>query len=106
MSEPNQTIAELLNTWVGGAFTTIIGATLGRIMFHAQEVKKNRRRPFGKELVWELPTAVGVGMLADALTNYLGVASPIGTGIAVGLGYLGPRGIEVLFMRWFDKRPD
>lgn len=103
MSDHNQTIAEVLNAWVGGAFTTIIGATLGRIMYHAQEVKKSRRSVFSKELIWEMPVAVGIGMIADAIGAYFGVIGPVGTGLAVGMGYLGPRGLEVLFTKWFDR---
>lgn len=106
MSDGNQTIADLLNAYVGGAFTTVIAATMGRIMFHAQEVRRAKRKPFGKELFWELPAALGIGMLADGVSGYLGVSGSTATAIAVGLGYLGPRGIEALFQKWFEKKID
>lgn len=106
MSDAPQTITELLNTWVGGAFTTVIAATVGRIMFHAQEVRRAKRKPFGKELIWELPAALGIGMLADGVSSYMGASGSTATAVAVGLGYLGPRGIEALFQKWFEKKID
>jgi len=34
------TLIELLDLWIGGAATTLVGAFAGRLMFHATEVKR------------------------------------------------------------------
>lgn len=42
MPEKYNSLVGLLDAWFGGAFTTLIGAAVGRFMWHAQEVKKWR----------------------------------------------------------------
>lgn len=104
MSEKYNSLVGLLDAWFGGAFTTLIGAFIGRIMWHAQEVKKARRKFIGRELLWELPIAFGMGMMGEGLASWLGLQSTAATGVIVGLAYLGPRGAEVLFMKWFGAK--
>lgn len=99
-----QTVAELLNTWFGGAGTTLIGAALGRAMWHISEARKANRRFLGPELIWELPIAVGMAIIGEGLAAYLALGHPTSTGLVAALAYLGPRGAEVLFMKWFGKK--
>lgn len=104
MPDQQQTLAEFVNYWTGGIGATIGGALLGRIMWHAQEVRKDRRRFFGPELLWELPVAGGMGFIGEGIAGWLSLGQPVSTGIVVGLAYLGPRGAEVLFTKWFDRK--
>lgn len=99
-----QTVADLLNTWFGGAGTALIGAALGRAMFHISEARKAKRKFFGPELIWELPIAIGMALIGEGLAAYLDLSHPTSTGLVAALAYLGPRGAEVLFMKWFGKK--
>ncbi|RYC10190.1 phage holin family protein [Ciceribacter ferrooxidans] len=103
MPEKFSTLTEMLNSWVGGAGTTMIGALIGRLMWHTNEVKKDRRKFFGKELLWELPIAIGMAIIGEGLSRYLGLAQPVSTGLIAALAYLGPRGAEVLLMKWSPR---
>ncbi len=104
MSQKYSFLIELLNAWFGGAATTMIGAMVGRLMWHTNEVRKMRevlrkraalgnadRRRHGLH-------RRGAGVVADARATD-------GNGLAA-LAYLGPRGSEVLFMRWFAAKLD
>lgn len=106
MSDKQQTLDDLLQTWFGGAETTLIGAALGRTMWHISEARKARRRFFGPEIVWELPIAIGMAIIGEGLAAYLSLGHPTSTGLVAALAYLGPRGAEVLFMKWFGKKTD
>ncbi|MQV97201.1 hypothetical protein GHK46_07185 [Sinorhizobium medicae] len=78
----------------------MIGALVGRLMWHTNEVRKMRRKFFGKELLWEMPIAVGMAFIGAALASWLALEQPMATGL-IALAYRGARGSEVLFMRWF-----
>lgn len=104
MSQKYSSLIELLNAWCGGAATTMIGALVGRLMWHTNEVRKMRRKFFGKELLWEMPIAVGMAFIGEALASWLQLEQPMATGLIAALAYLGPRGSEVLFMRWFAAK--
>lgn len=99
-----QTVAELLSVWLGGAGTTLAGAFIGRAMWHISEARKSRRRFIGPELIWELPIAVGMAIIGEGLASYWSLGHPTSTGLVAALAYLGPRGAEVLFVKWFGKR--
>ena len=98
------TIVGVLQNMFGGAATTIIGAMMGRLMWHTSEVKKQNRRFFGKELLWELPVAFGMGVFGEGAADYFQLSDTAGVALIVALAYLGPRGIEVLFTRWFEPK--
>lgn len=98
------TIVEALQNLIGGAATTIVGATAGRLMWHMSEVKRDNRKFLGWELVWELPIAFGMGLLGDGVTSYFDLDDTTGIAVIVGLAYLGPRGVEALLSRWLSGR--
>lgn len=104
MPDKYNSLVGLLDAWFGGAATTLIGALIGRAMWHAQEVRKARRKFIGWELLWELPIAVGMALIGEGLASWLQFGQPVSTGLIAALAYLGPRGAEVLFMRWFGAR--
>ena len=105
MSQNYSSLIELLTAWGGGAATTMIGALVGRLMWHTNEVRKMRRKFFGKELLWEMPIAVGMAFIGAALASWLALEQPMASGL-IALADLGPRGSEVLFMRWFAAKLD
>ena len=95
---------ETINSFFGGALTTLIGAFTGRLMYHSGEVKLGRRRFVGKELLWEIPVAVGMALIGDAAANYMGLTQPVSTGFVATLAYLGPRGAEAVLASWLGKK--
>jgi hypothetical protein len=95
---------ETLHGLLGGTFTTLIGAFTGRLMWHSGEVKLGRRRFFGKELLWEIPVAIGMAIIGEAVSSHLGLTQPVSTGVVATLAYLGPRGAEALLTAWFCRR--
>lgn len=102
MSE--QGFLETLNSLFGGTLTTLIGAFTGRLMYHSGEVKLGKRHFFGKELLWEIPVAIGMAIIGEAIASYLGLTQPVSTGLVATLAYLGPRGAETLLAAWLGKK--
>lgn len=99
-----ESFIELINNVFGGAITTLIGAFTGRLMYHSGEVKLGKRRFFGKELLWEIPVAVGMALIGDAAANYMALTQPVSTGFVATLAYLGPRGAEAVLASWLGKK--
>ncbi len=95
---------ETINSFFGGALTTLIGAFTGRLMYHSGEVKLGKRRFFGKELLWEIPVAIGMAIIGEAVATYLGLTQPVSTGLVATLAYLGPRGAEAVICAWLGRR--
>lgn len=106
MAGEPETIVTVLDGWFGGAATTIVGALLGRAMYHAGQARKGKRRLFGRELLWELPVAIGMAIIGEAIAQYFHLEHPVSTGIVATLAYFGPKGTEALFLKWFAKNVD
>lgn len=100
----NNGLIELINSLFGGTVTTLFGALTGRLMWHAGEVRQGKRKFFGKEIVWEIPVAVGMAMVGEAVASYFGFGQPVSTGIVAVLAYLGPRGAEAFLLNWFSTK--
>lgn len=100
--DPNeqQGLVSAMENLLGGTATTLIGAAMGRLMYHAGEVKAKRRRFFGREILWEVPIAVGMAIIGEGVASYFGLGQPVRTAI---LAYLGPRGSEVFIERIIRK---
>ncbi|AGG72222.1 Hypothetical protein SM2011_b20916 (plasmid) [Sinorhizobium meliloti 2011] len=45
-----------------------------------------------------------MAFIGEALASWLALEQPMATGLIAALAYLGPRGSEVLFIRWFAAR--
>lgn len=73
-------------------------------MWHTSEVRKQNRKFFGKELLWELPIAFGMGLFGEGVAEYFEVSDTAGVALIVALSYLGPRGAEVIFSKWLGPR--
>jgi hypothetical protein len=91
---------DVLRGLMGGAGVTLIAASVGRLMFHSAEVKKKRRKFFGPELFWELPTALGMGFIGEGLSSYYNLDELATVAVIVTLSYLGPRGVEAIYQRF------
>ena len=102
MTEPG--FLETLHGLFGGAVTTLIGAFTGRLMYHSGEVKLGKRRFFGKELLWEIPVAIGMAIIGEGIARYFELGQPVSTGLVAMLAYLGPRGAEALLTAWLCRK--
>lgn len=89
----------------GAAGATLTAAGIGRLIYHGGEVRAGRRPLFGLHLIWEVPTAVGMAFVGEALGSYLGLSSTVTTGIVATLSYLGPRGARDVIDRVFGTKP-
>jgi hypothetical protein len=96
-------LIEAMQAVMGGAVTTLISAGAGRLMFHSAEVRARRRKFLGPELVWEVPIAVGMAIIGEAVSGYFGLSPAVRTGVVAVLAYMGPRGAQALLMRFFKQ---
>ena len=89
------------------AITGIAGlvpaALLARLLWHWRLVQLGHRRFWSRELFWEVPTAVLMGLMAGGLVSYFELGAPEGFAIAGVCGWLGPRGMEVLLIRLVER---
>lgn len=99
MSDANTGLIGALQAMFGGAATTLIAASLGRLVYHGHEVRQGRRPLFGRHLVWEVPTAVAMALVAESVSQYAGLGPQVTTGVVAVLAYLGPRGARELVER-------
>nr|WP_192937167.1 hypothetical protein [Sinorhizobium meliloti] len=96
---------ELLNACFGGAATTMIyDRRDGRPADVAHE-RSLEDAPGSSSERSCYPIAVGMAFIGAALASLLALEQPMATGL-IALAYLGPRGSEVLFMRWFAAKLD
>lgn len=104
MPEKYSSFYELINAWIGGAFTTLLAAMAGRAMWHSREARKGHRKFIGPELLWEFPFVLGMVLVGEGLASYLAIGQPASTGLIAALAYLGPRGLEVWLSRWWARK--
>jgi hypothetical protein len=70
---------------------------LGRVMTLARA----DRRPLGWSLLWEIPVAIGMGIIGSGMADFLNLQNFAHHAMTISTGYLGPRILDQLFDRWF-----
>lgn len=88
----------------GGGATTVIVAGLARFLWHGQEAKAGRRPWIGGHLWMEIPTAIVMALVAEAVGGWLDLSQSATTGIVAVVSYLGPRGLRDLLDRWLTRK--
>jgi len=82
------------------AATAALGGLIGRLMALSQE----RRDMFTLGLfVWEIPTVIGMGLIARGVADYLGWTGFVGFALTIVSGYLGPRIVSNLVQLVVDQ---
>lgn len=104
MQEEAKGIVDAINATFGGAVASLIAAAVGRLMYHTGEVKAKRRSFFGRELIWEVPVAVGMAFVGEGVASYMAFEQPVSTATIAVLAYLGPRGAEAMLDRFWASR--
>lgn len=99
MQEETKGIVDALTAIFGPAAVSLVAAAVGRLMYHTGEVKAKRRKLFGRELIWEVPVAVGMAFVGEGVAAYLQLDHAARTATIAVLAYLGPRGAEALLSR-------
>lgn len=69
-------------------------ALIGRGLYHADLVRRGRRRFWSWSLVWELMIAIGMGVVAGGAAEWLELKGMTAAGFIAAVSYLGPRTIE------------
>ncbi len=102
--QPAHGLIDALHKLLGGAGTALVAAVVGRLMWHAVEVRSRRRPAFGLFLVWEVPMAIGMALIGDGAGEYLDLTDSQTVALIAVLSYLGPRGICAALERWWVAR--
>ncbi|MDR3439887.1 phage holin family protein [Telmatospirillum sp.] len=93
-----------LPAWLWAGASLVPCAYLGRLTYHTREVRAGRRRFWSADLILDIPTAAGMALVGYGVTDYLQLSGPASAAMTGVLGYLGPRGVEVLAGWWVRRR--
>jgi len=77
---------------------------MGRLLYHAKQIQAGKRKPLGWVLFWDIPIALGMGWLALGLATWLKISWEPTFSLALVAAYLGPYGIDTIFVRWTEKK--
>lgn len=86
-----------------GAALAAAGGVLGRLMWHAREVQRGKRRFWSAQLLWEFPIALGCGFVAAGAGEYFGLSGMAHVAAIVAGSYLGPGFVEAVIWRLVDR---
>lgn len=72
-------------------------AFVGRLLYVLNLVRIGKRKVFFSiQTIWELGVAIGMGVVAGGLSEYLGLSGLTSAGFIAAASYLGPHFIEIL----------
>jgi hypothetical protein len=86
-----------------GAAVAIFLGIIGRLMHHSRQVQLGRRQFWSASLLWELPVAVGTGLMGQGIAEYYGLIGWQETAAIVTVAYLGPGFVEAVLWRLVDR---
>lgn len=82
----------------------VLWAFTGRLLYVLNLVRLGRRKGFFTiQTVWELGVAIGMGVVAGGLSEYIGLTGLPSAGFIAAASYLGPHIIETL-LGWAAKK--
>lgn len=61
------------------------------------------KRPTGWSLLWELPLAMGMGIVGKGVAEALDTSGFVHYAVVIAVSYTGPRLIDILTQRYLDK---
>lgn len=69
---------------------------LGRLIALAQAA----RRPSGWNLLWEVPLAIGMGVIGKGIADWWGMHDFPHYACVIAVAYTGPRLMDIALLRW------
>lgn len=69
---------------------------LGRLVALASAT----RRPAGLSLLWEVPLAIGLGVVGKGLADWLGLTGFPSYACTIAVAYVGPRALDIALDRY------
>lgn len=61
------------------------------------------KRPTGWSLLWELPLALGMGVVGKGIAESMQTTGFMHYAVIIGISYTGPRILDILTQRYLDK---
>lgn len=92
MAEPSPDLANAASGLIGPA----LSAAVGIAMRHSQLVQRGERKLLSVALLYEVPTVLGVGVISGGIADYAGMSTMTASAGAAILGWLGPKGIDMI----------
>ncbi len=93
----------MMSTLVGAGWA-VMWAFIGRLLYVLNLVRVGRRKHFVSiQTVWELGVAIGMGVVAGGLAEYIGLTGLPAAGFVAAASYLGPHIIEIL-LAWVAQK--
>jgi hypothetical protein len=81
-----------LSSIASSAATAGALGALGRVLHFV----RNDRRPVGWSLVWEVPAAIGMGIVGKGVAQFFGFTGFVEYSTIIVVAYIGPRFIDQL----------
>lgn len=101
---PDKTIPPDIQGTLIAAAWAILWAFTGRLLYVLNLVRLGKRKGFFSiQTVWELGVAIGMGVVAGGLSDYLGLTGLTSAGFIAAVSYLGPHIIEI-FLAWATQK--
>lgn len=98
---PERTIASEWGAITATVLALLPAPLLARLLYHRRLVRLGKRRMWSWELAWEPPTAALCAILAGGIGEYFTLGFVATHAIAGVVGWLGPRGLEIVAARYF-----
>lgn len=84
--------------WFAAALSSALGL-IGRLMYLANE----RRQPVSWSLVWEIPIAIGMGLIGRGIGEYVGATGFVLFSLSIVTAYIGPRLISWAVQAYINR---
>lgn len=94
---------ENLKDGIGAVGTGLAGATGFRLVWVGYQLRAGDRRIVAAWLAFELFIAVVMGLAALGVAEWFELTTWQTFALAGAFGWLGPKGIEALVLRWLDR---
>lgn len=63
------------------------------------------RRPSGWSLLWEVPLAIGLGVVGKGLADWLQLTGFPAYAVTIAVAYVGPRALDIALERYAASKP-
>ncbi|MCK8788295.1 hypothetical protein M0638_28490 [Roseomonas sp. NAR14] len=89
--------------WFKGILGAAVGAALLGVLGRLLAYHSAQTRPLGWSLLWELPVAIGMGLIGRGVADILALHDFPAYACTIAVAYVGPRCID-LAVAWLQSR--